>query len=502
MSYKFNPFTKKQDYYESSTGSVDDVARDNIVNLAWRLAIAESLSVFKLEDGVVDEFEDETGIDTVASQDEIYDSGGDYYSPTPGVVIDKIEYSSNALAQAAYVSNGNVSVYSKTLTETGVGNVGHHVRQVFNASNISDISMTKVRVKFFGDATGGNYALDLVYLGRRDGSTYNMLTTGQGKVKLTFSGADSGYVPAGGYVYSDWVSFATDGTESLLVCMDLNDTFDYNTKLSSGGDGMKLWSATDGASSDAAPEGGTEYAGYQFIAGGLEYFGLDVYSESTIKTTGSYSLKILAPVTVSLNKTLTHAISPTVDLSGISTTFSIRASRTGSNIKIAIHDSGGTTTEITPNITDADTWQKVSWDLSEVADANKNAIDSLIITILNADSENIIYLDFVSEPPGNMTLISNAVEAEAEPITGRFLALVEPVDSITINTDIKGYISNDDGSNFDEVTLTDEGYFDSTKKILSGNVTLTDRSDKTMVQKLETANNKDLKVHAWGMLWS
>ena len=110
-------------------------------------------------------------------------------------------------------------------------------------------------------------------------------------------------------------------------------------------------------------------------------------------------------------------------------------------------------------------------------------------------------MDKFSGPLGNMALISESVEAETEPTTGRFLALIEPVDSITVNTDLKGYISNDDGSNFDEVTLTDEGYFDSTKKILSGNVTLTDRSDKTMVQKIQTFNNKDLKVHAWGMLW-
>jgi hypothetical protein len=101
----------------------------------------------------------------------------------------------------------------------------------------------------------------------------------------------------------------------------------------------------------------------------------------------------------------------------------------------------------------------------------------------------------------NMTLVSNNKEAEAQPTTGRFMALVEPVDALTLNTDIKGWISEDNGSNFDQVTLTDEGYFDATKKIYAANVTLTNRSDKTMVEKITTLNNKNLKVHAWAMMW-
>lgn len=49
-----------------------------------------------------------------------------------------------------------------------------------------------------------------------------------------------------------------------------------------------------------------------------------------------------------------------IDLTGLTQIkFNIYASRTGSNIKIGIRDSGGTTTEITPNILSANTWQTV-----------------------------------------------------------------------------------------------------------------------------------------------
>ncbi len=73
--------------------------------------------------------------------------------------------------------------------------------------------------------------------------------------------------------------------------------------------------------------------------------------------------------------------------------FDVRASRTGSNFKIGIHDSGGTTTEHIVNISVADTWQEESWDISGVSNANKDAIDSIIITITNADAANEIYID-------------------------------------------------------------------------------------------------------------
>lgn len=119
-----------------------------------------------------------------------------------------------------------------------------------------------------------------------------------------------------------------------------------------------------------------------------------VYSEPTIKVQGSYSLKGLAQQTISLNKTLIRSVSPTINLTDKTVIwFYMYASRTGSNIKIGIHDSGGTTTEITPNILAANTWQLVVLDLSQVANANKDAIDQIIITILNADANNTFYID-------------------------------------------------------------------------------------------------------------
>ena len=121
---------------------------------------------------------------------------------------------------------------------------------------------------------------------------------------------------------------------------------------------------------------------------------LTVYSENTIKSQGSYSLKAVATITASLNNTLTHTFSPTLNLTGVGTIYvDVYSSRTGSNIKFGFHDSGGTTTEFTPNITGANSWQTCSFDISGVSSANKDVIDTLTVTIVNADSANTFYLD-------------------------------------------------------------------------------------------------------------
>jgi len=122
-------------------------------------------------------------------------------------------------------------------------------------------------------------------------------------------------------------------------------------------------------------------------------FKFQIDSESTLKTQGSYALKGIARPD-SLNKTLTKTIVSPINLTGVKTLkFDIRASRTGSNIKIGIHDVGGTTTEVTPNIISANTFQRAYLDLSSVSNTNKDVIDKIIITIINADAENTFYID-------------------------------------------------------------------------------------------------------------
>lgn len=67
----------------------------------------------------------------------------------------------------------------------------------------------------------------------------------------------------------------------------------------------------------------------------------------------------------------------------------------------------------------------------------------------------------------NFTLISTATTASSTPTTGSLIFIMENnVGTATLNTDIKGYISRDDGTTYTEVTLTDEGTYGTSQKII------------------------------------
>lgn len=84
----------------SGLGTVVDATAFNIALLGFKMSITEGLTVFNLVDGMVDEFESEAGVDTSASTNELYDSTNDWY----------INQASNA--------------YTATYTPTAIGGPG------------------------------------------------------------------------------------------------------------------------------------------------------------------------------------------------------------------------------------------------------------------------------------------------------------------------------------------------------------------------------------------
>lgn len=102
----------------------------------------------------------------------------------------------------------------------------------------------------------------------------------------------------------------------------------------------------------------------------------------------------------------------------------------------------------------------------------------------------------------NMTLLSNAQVATIIPTDARIVLFEEDVDSVTINTDLKAYISRDNGTTFSQVTLADEGNYITGARILSGLVDISAQpSGSNMKYKIETLNTKKLNFHGVGMAW-
>lgn len=201
-------------------------------------------------------------------------------------------------------------------------------------------------------------------------------------------------------VGSDWGIYK-DGTQVSYSSSALVTSFTAELQISSFNSGgypfdgnMDEIRKTNANSFGASPNAGLTDT---IVVPTSEYSGsvvLQCYSEDTIIRQGSYSLKVEALSGDSLNETLTKTLTDYLDYSIMDVIkFDIRASRTGSNIKLKIHDTGGTTSEHTINIASADTWQIEEWDISGITTTDRDTIDKIIIEIINADDDNEIYID-------------------------------------------------------------------------------------------------------------
>jgi len=123
-------------------------------------------------------------------------------------------------------------------------------------------------------------------------------------------------------------------------------------------------------------------------------YNLDVSSNSVIGIYGDYCVKVDGVITASLNDTLTKTISPVKDLTGkTKITLWVRSNRTGENLKIEYNDTGGEIISHTIEILIVDTWEKKEIDISAVDDNDKNSIDEIKYTVVNANATTIYYLN-------------------------------------------------------------------------------------------------------------
>lgn len=308
------------------------------------------------------------------------------------VILDLFEYPNNAAAQLAYVSSERDTIDQQQITTTDnnvqlgdIANNEYRPAQSFQLS--ATLLVSKVEVYF------------LTTVGSPPGNVTVRIETDAGGI-LGPSGtlADANAISSGITItQNDWNTFSfsipfylTGSTKYWIrmVC-DNQATGVYwkvALKNSSGYTDGNYGYFVNGSWVDNVPDADFLFKVY--------VVNLQCYSEDTIVQQGTYSLKGIAKATDSLNNTLTRTLLQTLNLTGKNTwVFYIRSSRTGSNIKVGLHDSGGVTTEVTPNIITINTWQKVEVDISSVADADKNTIDRRIITIVDAGADNVFHFD-------------------------------------------------------------------------------------------------------------
>lgn len=105
---------------------------------------------------------------------------------------------------------------------------------------------------------------------------------------------------------------------------------------------------------------------------------------------------------------------------------------------------------------------------------------------------------YVNPVASNITLVSTAQETVAAPTGGTLMLIIEPVEAITMGTDVKTYLSRDGGTTNCEVTLTKAdgitplvGY-----ETWIGDVTFTGATGTSATYKLQSFNTKSFNVKA------
>ena len=102
----------------------------------------------------------------------------------------------------------------------------------------------------------------------------------------------------------------------------------------------------------------------------------------------------------------------------------------------------------------------------------------------------------------NMSLVSNSQIAQTAPTSARIILFEEDIDSLTLNTELKAYISRNGGTTFTQATLEDEGNYVTGARVVSGVVDISGQPSGTnIVYKVESANTKNFKLHGTGVSW-
>ena len=399
--------------------------QDNDALNAFRIAINGSLTQFNMIDGIVDEYEDESGIDTVNSLNEDYDATDDYYSPTSSA-LDTSPY-------AHYKCNDNAA--STVVTDDGTG-ANNGVGNV-NTSNYSVSGKINQAFEFNGSTEYINV----------DALAADVTSDTTGSFTMWIKPTDANE--------SDIMSLAISTTSDCLLIRNHGLAKDYfEIWFSSAASGV-LWDISSGIAS-LVP--GT-WIHLALVQDGVN---VKMYLDSVLAASGS---------------------------GAESEWFTDLSTLTTGRIGCHNYNNRGNATFFGGQTDDIRYYQ------------NKALTQSEINTLYN--SGNGTEDDKPTGDSNNMTLISDTFTAEVESDSARIVFLEEDVDAITLNSDIKIFISRDAGITYTQATLSDEGDYDASKRVLVGNADISGQPTGTsMKYKLTSHNNKDFKAHANSLNWA
>ena len=452
----------------------DNTVQSNIAMLGFKVAINGSLAKYNLVDQAIDEYEDTSGIDASASTDEVRagSAGAYYYSgyaaPTndaddTGTDGDYSWYKwTDTAATGSYVASTTHDVEYLIVAGGGSGGYG----------NAGGGGAGGYRAATGLELTGGNTYTVTVGAGGAGVSTAygndgsDSILSGTGISTLTSGGGGGGgYGTAdgrtggsgGGSGYNSATGGAADGVGTGFAGGD--GPGDYGPQYAGAGGGGASEVGEDGSGSKGG-DGGVGLANDIIETGTNVYYagggGGSPNSDSTVG--GNYSGGDNGRTKGGGGK-------------------GVAGSTAGEDAVANTGGGGGATTNFDPT----------------------GAGGSGVVILRELTSEGAVYNDIALQS-------TDTTASTANPDYGELVCLIENnVGTATLNTDIKGYVSEDSGVTFTQGTFVDEGSWGTNKKIIAfHDLDISAQSGSSMCYKITTHNqsaSKITRVYATSLGW-
>ena len=518
------------------------VVDQNVALLGFKMAVNDSITVFNLVDGVVDEFHDETGNDESESSNDTYCASSDNY-------INQTTVPAPFTAGLTGAKGCGAGTEPDTLTAPATyGGDGLQASsdEGENATYTVPTGMTSMDIKVWGSGGAGGKNTADTGVGGGGGYAEGTLAVTAGQILTLISGEGSvgtldgpngsgntggpvagnpnpviggGFINGGQNGYPDKTATPGGGGGGLSYVGNPNATDeavhpspaeltdDMYVVAGSGGGASAEYAGgagggligdvggptgsaqtsydqeTDGGSPQPQPRSNHGGGGSQ-TAGGQSGYGPGGFSGTFLKGAGGYSGR---------------------DAGGGGAGYYGGAG--GANYIGA--GGGGSSYYGHPQITSGSTEEAAGGPDTEgggtaipgyVAGTNEGGANGE----MGEDGYILITGTGTATNTVSTNIVSNAFTAGTAPTTARIVLFEENVATPTLNTDIIASISRDGGTTFTTATLTDSGYVTgaSGQRILTGTATVSGQPSGTAMRwKLALANNA-VKIHGVSLAWA
>jgi len=455
----------------------DDKLQSNIALLGFKTAVNGSLAKYNLQDQIIDEYEDATGIDAGASTNE-------------------------ALQDGAYFGGTAVAAPTgATSTDTSVSGYTTHVLSAASGSLVVGGNLTVDILVVAGGGSGGNGygggggAGGLIYKPSHalTAQTYAWVTGAGGDGQTTNvtdgnNGADSTWTDAGASVEFTAKGGGGGGGEDRVGLA--GGSAGGNSYVSNAASESQTGQSGDSGTYGFGNDGGTGVAAPNYNPSGGGGAGSVGGNGTTVKSgDGGTGKDYSAIFGTAVGDSGWFASGGGGGYTNNGNSLAGSASSGGGT-------AGGASQSAESSAATANTGGGSGGGASETADSGNGGSGIILVRHLTAIGGD------------DLTLQSTDTTAStANPDYADMVCLIEDAEgTATLNTDIKGYISEDSGVTFTQGTFVDEGSWGTDKKIIAfHDLDISAQSGSSMCYKITTHNqsagSKETKIHATSIGW-